>query len=408
MSKVLAHAEMECRLGSSDKVYVVHVVEIAPGDYETNCYYGRRGSPSSTTQKYRGSDLTKAHAEARKIVSDKESPKAGKDPYERYTGSMPVAGLPAGIPRPDATATGIVSSRGTNFGLPATGGPAPAAAPVPASAPKAPLGPRAMLAEAISDDEAVPLQADASWAMQQKYDGVRVTVHIAASTIAAYNRDGNPYSLSDEVTTELQKLVSSRRSSDFDGGRVTHLDGELMGTKFVAYDIIVCRGNEVDKLPYIERYFMLEDLLTDFPAMLAVTAWTAAEKFAMMAQARAEDWEGVMYRNIDAAYQNIRTMDLRKQKFWATATCFVETVNTKRSVGLAMLDDKGAFVKVGNVTVAVNQDIPEAGTLVEVRYLYAHDGGSLYQPNLIRVRDDVHDPDPRSSLRRPPPEKRTA
>ena len=47
------------------------------------------------------------------------------------------------------------------------------------------------------------------------------------------------------------------------------------------------------------------------------------------------------------------------------------------------------WVGVGNVTVPANQAIPQAGVLVEVRYLYAHDGGSLFQPVLLGVRDDI-------------------
>jgi bifunctional non-homologous end joining protein LigD len=46
-------------------------------------------------------------------------------------------------------------------------------------------------------------------------------------------------------------------------------------------------------------------------------------------------------------------------------------------------------VSVGNVTIPVNFDIPRVGSVVEVRYLYAYPGGSLYQPVYLGARTDV-------------------
>jgi bifunctional non-homologous end joining protein LigD len=41
------------------------------------------------------------------------------------------------------------------------------------------------------------------------------------------------------------------------------------------------------------------------------------------------------------------------------------------------------------VTIPPNQAIPEKGDIVDVRYLYAYPGGSLYQPVYLGKRDDV-------------------
>jgi bifunctional non-homologous end joining protein LigD len=41
---------------------------------------------------------------------------------------------------------------------------------------------------------------------------------------------------------------------------------------------------------------------------------------------------------------------------------------------------RDGFVEIGNVTIPANVRIPAAGSLVEVRYLYAYPGGSQYQP----------------------------
>ena len=78
-----------------------------------------------------------------------------------------------------------------------------------------------------------------------------------------------------------------------------------------------------------------------------------------------------------------------KCKFYATCTCLVAAQNDQRSVRLHLFDDAGAAVSVGNVTIPSNKSIPNAGAFVEIRYLYAYRGGSLYQPAYLGERDDL-------------------
>ena len=58
-------------------------------------------------------------------------------------------------------------------------------------------------------------------------------------------------------------------------------------------------------------------------------------------------------------------------------------------MALQVLSDEGDPVDVGNVSVPPNRPVPAPGAVVEVRYLYAYPGGSLYQPVYLGVRDDV-------------------
>ncbi|HLX59705.1 MAG TPA: hypothetical protein VKX17_00350 [Planctomycetota bacterium] len=51
------------------------------------------------------------------------------------------------------------------------------------------------------------------------------------------------------------------------------------------------------------------------------------------------------------------------------------------------------------MTIPANQEIPKVGSLVEIRYLYALKGGSLYQPQIIRVRDDIDSADSLADLK---------
>jgi len=41
------------------------------------------------------------------------------------------------------------------------------------------------------------------------------------------------------------------------------------------------------------------------------------------------------------------------------------------------------------VTISPNKEVPKLGEIIEVRYLYAYKGGSLYQPTFLEVRDDI-------------------
>jgi bifunctional non-homologous end joining protein LigD len=51
--------------------------------------------------------------------------------------------------------------------------------------------------------------------------------------------------------------------------------------------------------------------------------------------------------------------------------------------------DGQRFIEVGNVTIPPNKEIPALNSIVEVRYLYAYEGGSLYQPTYLGPRDDL-------------------
>lgn len=77
-------------------------------------------------------------------------------------------------------------------------------------------------------------------------------------------------------------------------------------------------------------------------------------------------------------------------KFIESATCRVAGGNgTKRSVALELKGEDDAWVPVGNVTIPANAEIPAAGDLVEVEYLYAYEGGSLFQPVFRGKRHDL-------------------
>lgn len=262
-----------------------------------------------------------------------------------------------------------------------------------------------MLASVLPEAELENMIRNPDAVFQRKYDGERAIVSMRRSGIVRTNRNGIIKPLSASVEAELKKLLAL---PDFRDELETVIDGELMGDDFVAYDMLVQRDNDICSRSFDERFANLEMLLEDTNAgLLAATAYSEADKRAMVQQAQDEKWEGIMVRLGSTEYKPGRGKSILKYKLWATCTCRVlSTGGTTRSVQVALRDDKDNEVFCGNVTVPPNQDIPEAYGLVEVRYLYAMEGGSLYQPTLLRPRDDIDECDLRSSLRQAPPEKR--
>lgn len=388
-STCLSQVALHCTTGTSDKLYIVQVEqhELSPGvfEYHANGYYGRRGGPLSTANKYKGPSLTAAKSQADKLERDKRRDYAD---FSIPAGGIP--GMPAAAPKFGGTA-------GAAGGAPTGAAPAPSAPAV--------VGIMPMLADVLTEDRLEEKLADPNWGMQRKYDGERVPVSMRRSGLVATNRKGAARGLTSGAETELKRLLAQ---PDFGDEKETTVDGELMGDEYIIYDLVTLRDNDVRKLSYDERYAALEELVADRPNLLAETAWTEEQKRTMLERARVEQWEGVVFRELNSGYVNGRTSVLLKFKLWATATCRVLTANAQRSIQVALRDPDGSEHFVGNVTVPVNIDVPDPDDLVEVRYLYATEGGMLYQPTLLQVRDDKDEADLRSSLRQAPPEKRSA
>jgi bifunctional non-homologous end joining protein LigD len=114
------------------------------------------------------------------------------------------------------------------------------------------------------------------------------------------------------------------------------------------------------------------------------------EKRAFFNRMKAEKREGVVFKRLDAVYKPGKGHhDMFKCKFWAELSARVASRSTgKESVGVELLDSNGRWVDMGNVTtIGKGRILP--GMIIEVKYLYCLEGGSLYQPSVKMIRDDV-------------------
>lgn len=241
------------------------------------------------------------------------------------------------------------------------------------------------LLNTIDQDQAERLIADDGWWMQEKFDGKRILTRREGDQVIGINRRGLVAALPRPIVEQALTV----------GGPQWLMDGEAIGDTYVAFDLLEQGSVDLRKEPYSRRLTDLCRMLESSgkgPVRLVETACSAAMKREMLAQFRRENREGAVFKRSSAPYAPGRPAsggDQLKLKFTATASCIVAKVNgTKRSVALALLDG-GKRVAVGNVSIAPNQPIPEAGSVVDVKYLYAYFGGSLFQPICLGPRDDI-------------------
>lgn len=241
------------------------------------------------------------------------------------------------------------------------------------------------LLNAVDEDEVKRLLGDGVHWMQQKIDGKRLLIRRESGQITGINRRGLVVVIPEQMDADAKRI-------DFD----FVIDGEALGDELHAFDILYINGVDTREFGYMERYRVLDGLLKKqgCKAIKIVPVFkTAAEKKRAFGQLKKQSAEGVVFKLDNAPYMPGRPASggvQLKYKFYETASCIVAAMNGKRSVALELFDAQCNPVPVGNVTVPVNQPIPAKRAIVEVRYLYAFpNGGSLFQPVLLGIRDDI-------------------
>jgi len=176
---------------------------------------------------------------------------------------------------------------------------------------------------------------------------------------------------------------------------IATIDGENIGDNYYTFDLLSFNGDSFKENPYIERYQKLKEFFVynkfEYIQLAPLIIGTTAKR-KFFNQLKKDKKEGIVFKRLSSEYKHGRPSsggDQLKCKFYATCSAVVSRINLKRSVGLNLFDDKGQIIDVGNVTIQQNQEIPNVGDIIEVRYLYAFLEGSLYQPTYLGKRDDV-------------------
>lgn len=331
------------RDGSSDKVYNAHLEQTDTG-WRVRAENGRRGKSLTDRIKLETPDYDKALKVWEKTVGEK----IGKGYTEESHGV--------------AFSSAAMAGRVTGF--------------VP------------QLLNEISLEDARNLGPN--WLVQEKHDGERRGMIFEDGKAVYANRRG----LEVGVHTPVHEAFT--RLGEVNGQMV--LDAEDMGSHVVIFDVKTHRHLK-GYAEFRDRALILGHLakvIADegLSIVLKVDAPVPVDIFFAHNEVdlRERLAEGIVLRHEASVYTPGRPASggqALKVKFWDDVTCRVGVSREgKRSVGVELLDGDD-WRQVGNVTIPANANIPEIGTLIDVRYLYATPTPSLFQPTYLRPRPDV-------------------
>jgi bifunctional non-homologous end joining protein LigD len=345
------------REGKSDKVYTASIQLAAGAKTGTvQIAYGRRGN---TMQTKTYGPLSLPEADALFDSKIKEKLKGGYQPGEDATPLETVGFDPGQSGNADTPAGRI------------------ALVPKPREIPKP------MLLKEITDAELVAYAQNPAYWFQEKKDGNRILLEKKSGTLTSYSRSGR------ETSALPKPIVQAAMACPDD----FILDGEIVGDMIWTWDLLEHNGENLRDLPYRRRYQRLtQTRLFGKPGPGIRSVETATEheaKVDLVERVRQNGGEGVTIKRAEAPYEIGRSEHSLKYKFVATASVIVSKVNTQRSVNMRLADG----TEVGSVTIPPNKTIPEVGQILEVRYLYAHRGGSLSQAVFLAVREDIEESD---------------
>lgn len=226
---------------------------------------------------------------------------------------------------------------------------------------------------------------DPNWVFQEKYDGERLMIKKAEGAVMGINKKGLRVPI--PVSMEAAVLALPCQSC--------LLDSEQLGERAAVFDLIELDGACLRSKGVSDRKTRLDALLEAAPCeslIHVVTATDPESKRALHDLIKEADGEGVVGKRRDAPYEAGRPNSggsQIKRKFTQSATVIVGAAHkTKSSVSVYAFNENKERVELGNVTISAKHPMPEPGAIVEVKYLYAYEGGSLYQPSYKGPRSD--------------------
>lgn len=327
--------------GSSDKEYHVHLKSAESDLWLVEIQYGKRGSALRSALKTKDPiERSKAEALYEKIVAEQL-----RQGYTAESSGIAFQSTPR-----QALFTGILPQ----------------------------------LLNPIDEAQFESILSDDDWILQEKFDGQRLLLRWEKNILTGINRDG----LAVAVPQAFETACSQLDASSF------VLDAEWLGDRLAVFDLLELDGVNLRSKGALQRKLDLDILLRDALDVFipVITAVGEKAKRELYETVRSRNGEGVVGKLADAPYEPGRPNsggNQLKRKFVESATVRVSQAHpTKRSVSMELLNEEGQWVDVGSVTIPVNHSIPQSGQIVEVYYLYAYRGGSLYQPVYKGPRSD--------------------
>jgi bifunctional non-homologous end joining protein LigD len=338
----LPSASLHFREGNSDKVYHA-AIEPKEDGYLVTFAYGRRGNTLNTG-----------------IKNDTPLPlETATTLFKKLVASKVAKGYhPSGESAKPYQQSG---SEGTDSGI------------------------RCQLLNAIEESDLPRLLTGLTHCLQEKHDGRRLLVRKQGDDITGINRRGLTVAIPDAIREAVASIPYD-----------VLIDGEAVGETLHAFDLLEVKGKDLRPRRYLDRF---SGLIMVIPPSLPALRWVSTavdphDKMEVYEELKRSGGEGVVFKEVDAPFSPGRPNSggtMLKFKFVESASFVVTGINAQRSVTLGLYSSDGnKRVPAGNVTIPPNHRIPEAGRVVEVRYLYAlRQSGSVYQPVYCGPRDDI-------------------
>jgi bifunctional non-homologous end joining protein LigD len=165
------------------------------------------------------------------------------------------------------------------------------------------------------------------WLHEYKYDGYRLLLAVGDGVATAWTRNGKDWS--DKFKTLVKAAASLPAGCLIDGEAValddqgqpsfqllqsTLKDGKGANLAFYAFDLLVDRGEDIRKLPNVERKARLAALLEAVPPPIVYGDHVIGKGEALFTEVCKQNGEGVISKKADAPYRNGRTRNWLKVK----------------------------------------------------------------------------------------------
>jgi len=247
------------------------------------------------------------------------------------------------------------------------------------------------LLTAINDGEsAVQKLLDPNYAVQQKFDGKRIILHIERASVTAYNRSGLVCSVSPNILAEARRF-SIIAPLTFDSEWIS-------ATKSLhAFDILDIDGTDIRDWQFTDRITQLHATIKAAQTQsihAARTEFSETGKVSLLQEIHARNLEGIALKKIDAPYRVDRQPDQFKHKFTTVSSFLIINRNTKESVTIGLFDNKGKLINCGDVKIRSKHFKVKEGMIVDVRYAHAFpQSNQVMHPRMEAIRDDIQPED---------------
>jgi ATP-dependent DNA ligase len=232
--------------------------------------------------------------------------------------------------------------------------------------------------------------------VEDKFDGIRVFLFKSGDKLVASSKHGGIY------TPKSAPQFFSRVPEFTHAPDRMILDGEYVAKEakgLFLFDVIQVDNRDLRQKPLVERKKVLKEILKGTEMEVSYTLARTAEKIVELRDATVRQGrEGVMVKNPQSTYGQPSSW-LKLKRFDTVDVFVTDIVETKefrstgvpRSWSVAVYDDDGQVVELGNVGSTVEQVDPrrvKKGSVVEVRFQEVTRDRKLRAPFILRIRHD--------------------